>query len=256
MVEIYTNEPIEKPVKKAKKNSKLFACFWAVAYASLTIGLCLSGTWAFTKFYYYPIYVSGPSMEPTLNGGTRTDDGRFDFGYIDTHQIVIDSINRFDIVTTFYPFASEDYTQPFVKGNESLETAKRKIKRVIGLPGDTLTIRKNSLYLLDKETNTETLCELPFDVWNSDTPGYERFNVVDFKTKGYGDENGWLTLAEDEYWVMGDNWIGSRDCYSDTRGGPIYKENIVGVLIAIVGTCLVKNETIYDKQYTLPRFFK
>ena len=45
------------------------------------------------------------------------------------------------------------------------------------------------------------------------------------------------TLGEDEYWVMGDNYSASSDCFN--KKSPIYRDNIVGVLIAIEGTCKI-----------------
>ena len=241
----------EEPKKAKKKENKFVAIAWAFLYFLLTITLCLSGTRTFIQFYYYPIYISGDSMEPTLNGGTDYSNPRYDFGYIDTSRKAIDSIDRFDIITTFYPFSAEDYNQPYQHNQDTLSGAKHKIKRVIALPGDTFTISNNVLIFRNNETGEDEPCELPFETITS-----QNSNRVDFKTKGFGDEEGFVTLAEDEYWVMGDNWVGSRDSYSDQKGGPVYYENIVGVLIAIIGTCKVQNEQIYDKQYTFPRFFK
>ncbi len=44
------------------------------------------------------VYVDGSSMSPTLNGGGKTE-----FGIVDTHSSAINNINRFDIITTYYP---------------------------------------------------------------------------------------------------------------------------------------------------------
>lgn len=237
--------------KNKRKDNKVMAIVWAFLYLILTVTLCVSGTRTFVQFYYYPIYISGNSMEPTLNGGSEGTNRRYDFGFIDTHKAAIDSIDRFDIITTFYPFSAEDYPQPYEAGSKLLNNAKHKIKRVIAVPGDTFTIANNVLIFRDAQTGEDEVCDLPFEIIKSDGT-----NRVDFKTKGYGDSEGFVTLNEDEYWVMGDNWVGSRDSYSDQKGGPVYYENIVGVLVAIVGTCNVINDEIVDKKYTTPRFFK
>lgn len=252
MIDLTNKTPVDKLTNKQKeKNTKFHAIFWSIVYLSLVIALCISGTWAFVKFYYYPIYVSGPSMEPTLNGGTDSR-SRLDFGYIDTNSNAIDNIDRFDIITTFYPFSSEDYELPYVPGSKTIEGATHKIKRVMAIPGDTFTIRNDEMFLL--VDGVEEKVDFPFKVKNATNVGNGKKR--DFISKGFGDENGYITLKENEYWVMGDNWLQSKDSYSDTRGGPIYRENIVGVLIAIVGTCLVKDNEIYDRQFTIPTFYK
>ena len=51
-----------------------------------------------------------------------------------------------------------------------------------------------------------------------------------------------ISLGEDEYFVMGDNWTkkGSSDCCNPPNGGPakcIYKENIEGVIFRLDGIC-------------------
>ena len=64
MVEIkLTSEQVSTPKKTKKKESKLGAILWALLYFGLIVGLCLSGTWAFVKYYYYPIYVSSSEEE-------------------------------------------------------------------------------------------------------------------------------------------------------------------------------------------------
>ena len=77
-----------------------------------------------------------------------------------------------------------------------------------------------------------------------------------------------LHLDEDnpllnEFWVVGDNWSNSTDC--GTTKKPIYQDNIVGVLVAIEGTCRIQtsnsgdgnnNKTCEDRHYMKPIFFR
>lgn len=242
-----------KKKKKTNKFNKVAAISWALLYFVLIVGLCVSGTWVYFKSHFSPIYISGNSMNPTLNGGTN---GKHDFGYIETSESIINSIERFDIITTFYPFEDKDYDQPYVKGSQPKEGAFHKIKRVIACPGDTFTIRDNILYFI--ENNAEVKAEIDFEHRKSDS------NPVDFIKNKIGDENGYLTLGEDEYYVMGDNWLDSRDSYAvlgESGGGPIYKENIIGVLIMIIGTCELKTgsngeSVVTNKEYRYPTFYK
>ena len=242
-------EPKQKGRKRRKgKRSKFSSIFWCSLYVFLVFGLCISGTWTFIKTYYYPIYVSGSSMAPTLHGGTG--DGIHDFGFIDTNKSVLKNLQRFDIVTTFFPFSSDDYNLPYKIGDKPKEGASHKIKRIIALPGDTFTIDDNEIYFL--ENGELTKAQITFDRL------LDRTNPVDFKDNNIGDENGFLTLKDNEYYVMGDNWPDSRDSHqpNDSLSGPVYFENIVGVLVAIVGTCNISNDQIINRKYHFPRFYK
>ena len=71
---------------------------------------------------------------------------------------------------------------------------------------------------------------------------------------------------DDEYWVMGDNYAASSDCFSKRL--PIYKDNIVGVLIAIEGQCKISQKHVSEddgthisatctnrKRYAWPKYF-
>lgn len=126
--------------------------------------------------------VQGPSMEPTFYDGQYLIVSRIDY--------LIGDPQRGDVIVFHYPNnTSEDY-----------------IKRVIGVPGDTIEIRDTLVYvngdLLDEpyinEPCTENRC--------SD-------NLV--------------TLAADEYYVLGDNRNRSRDSRA-TNFGSVTREHIVG----------------------------
>ncbi len=81
------------------------------------------------------------------------------------------------------------------------------IKRVVGLPGDTIEIKDNSIYL-----NGQVL--------------REEYIPNNYKTKpGNYTQSKVVTLAADEYFVVGDN----RSYSSDSRAwGPIDRSMIVG----------------------------
>ena len=53
-----------------------------------------------------------------------------------------------------------------------------------------------------------------------------------------------FTLNDGEYWVMGDNYSASSDCFN--HKAPIYYQNIVGVLISIEGTCKIVSDVKID----------
>lgn len=128
----------------------------------------------FRTFIITPIMVSGESMVPTLEGGELMLLKKYDTDY-----------KRFDIVVV----------------NKSVE-GDNLIKRVIGLPGETIRYKNNHLYINDKIVE---------DIY------------------AYGDTNNFqeITLGEDEYFLMGDN----REISLDSRAlGIIKKQEIEGTV--------------------------
>lgn len=204
--------------------------------------LCFSAFSLFHSLYFKQVFVAGDSMNPTLRGDTSTNGA--EFGIIDCHNEAIRTLKRFDIVTCYYSF--EDYIyqngEYYQKGDKLKDNATYKIKRVIGLPGDTITIENNNLFITTKGGRNLAYGD-----------GYTKFP---FKRNLLGDnvkpiEN--YHLDDNCYWVMGDNWSNSHDCGSVKKH--IYKENIVGVLVAIEGYCTIKGDNCVNRHYANIRFY-
>ena len=139
----------------------------------------------FINFIYAPIVVVGDSMNPSLRDG--------DVVGVNMLATVFDDIERFDIVCFPYKYNKNSYY----------------IKRVIGLPGDTIEIINDEIFI-----NGEKLLEFY---------GYYDKEV----TSKYGDI-GPINLSIDEYFVMGDNRNVSDDSRSEDIG-VVKKETITGV---------------------------
>ena len=126
------------------------------------------------SFIITPIIVRGTSMNPTLIDGEVMILKKFDKSY-----------NRFDIV---------------VIGKEV--EGDNLIKRIIGLPGETVRYKNNKLYIND---------EIVDDPYN-----YKETN--NFQE---------VTLKDDEYFLLGDN----REVSLDSRRlGPIKYSEIEGTV--------------------------
>ena len=235
-----------------KKKLKLI--IWPIIYLVLIINVCISFILVFRSYYFRSIFVSGSSMEPTLHG---TVGQRVDYGIIDDHDSAINRIKRYQIITTYYPFpGSSDYTSEYVPGGDNVideYEASYKIKRVYALPGESIRFSVDQEMLLEAQKK-----KAAGDAWGNEAQdfaqralnveirkvGSEEFvkQTLKFKRRidigKIPDYDGYqYDLQKDEYWVMGDNYSASSDCYS--KRAPIYKDNIVGVLVAIEGTCVI-----------------
>ena len=139
--------------------------------------------------------VSGPSMMNTLQDEDNVLVSKISYEVHDPE--------RFDIVV-FYPY----------KGREEYKNDKEKqkehfVKRVIGLPGETIQIIGSDIYI-----NGEKLDE-----------HYGKDPITDG-----GIANEPITLGEDEYFLMGDNRAVSFDSRYEEIG-PIHKDAIDGKAI-------------------------
>ena len=142
-----------------------------------------------------PFYVGSGSMEPTLHGCEGCANDRL---LINKLAYDLGTPERGDI-------ALFEDQQPLVRPNEPL------IKRVVGLPGDTLKIRQGKVSI-----NGEPL-EEPYVENDPCIPGYP-------KTCSFGP----LKVPEDHYFMMGDN----RTHSTDSRFfGPVPEEDLIGELL-------------------------
>ncbi len=129
--------------------------------------------------------VSGSSMEPTLTDGDNL--------IVDKISYRFNEPKRFDIIV--FPFQYQENTY--------------YIKRIIGLPGETVQIDEDGVIYINGEVLYES---------------YGR-EVIDSDKIGIAEEP--ITLGPDEYFVLGDN----RNHSSDSRipeVGNIKKDQIIG----------------------------
>lgn len=125
-------------------------------------------------FIITPVRVDGDSMKNTLKNGDIL------------LLYKLSNIDRFDIIVL-----DEE------KDNEKI------IKRVIGLPGETVAIKKGKIYINDKVIDDE----------------YAYGETSDFDK---------VTLADDQYFILGDNRLISKD---SRYFGPIKDNEIKGEIV-------------------------
>jgi signal peptidase I len=134
-------------------------------------------------FIAQPFIVSGASMENTFHSG--------EYLIVDQVTYNFHKPERGDVIIFRYP----------------KEPSKFFIKRVIGLPGETVSINGNVVTIRNEENPNGFVLEEPY--------------IKSMEIPYYKDE----TLGEREYFVMGDN----RDESSDSRAwGILTDDRIIG----------------------------
>jgi len=173
------------------------------------------------SFIVEPFRIPSGSMMPTLLSGDFILVNKFDYGIrlpaINTKIFDLGNPQRGDIVVFRYPV------------NPSLDY----IKRVVGLPGDTVTYRGKRIYINGEPVILTSLGEYVGVGEAAHMSGIshrykEKLGDVehDILTVGAKSANTWSGIVpEGEYFVMGDN----RDNSSDGRvWGFVPDENLVG----------------------------
>ena len=244
---------MNQTLKKKFLNILVSALYFATA-----ITICVTVSSLINKSYFEFIYVSGGSMSPTLMGGHSskatgpsynavtgeyTPGDTVHFGKIDTSTKAKKNIQRYDIVTTYYPYP---YDNDYNADGVLLDSADYKIKRVIALPGDTFKIVLGILYL--KVDDEFVPVERTYLIDDGGNP-----SVADVTER---------TLKENEYWVMGDHRSASWDC-ADFKV-PVTFDNIVGVVVSIEGTaefyyhykCATCGREVNDTDYLMGKIEK
>ncbi len=152
----------------------------------LTLAICVVLALLFTRFVMQRNTVIGQSMEPTL---------------MPSDELFVEKISHFwndygrgDLITA--------------RTNEQTEKGETMvvIKRIIGLPGDSIKISEGLVFVNGVELEESYLEE----------------SVLTFLAGNSGLE---VTLNEDEYFIMGDN---RPDSFDSRHFGPVKKDAVVG----------------------------
>ena len=148
--------------------------------------LCVLGAvWLVITFVGQRTEVEGASMENTLHNGDNPIVDKLSYRFHDPERLD----------TIVFPFQFQDNTY--------------YIKRIIGLPGETVQIMDDgSIYI-----NGEKL--------------EENYGMEVIKPETIGRAAEPIELGDDEYFVMGDNRNNSSDSRTDMVGN-IKRENIIG----------------------------
>ena len=152
----------------------------------------------FVNFVAHPVRVDGRSMYPTLKDG--------EFGFTNVGGVLLNGVKRGDIVVV----TMEE------KGQKT-----HWVKRVIGMPGDTISCVNDIVFINGKvldetqyiDPDYRQSCVDQFGYFNK-VPNANNTDVQDFEG---------VKLGDDEYYVMGDNRPYSKD---SRYVGPVKKSQL------------------------------
>ncbi|MGN1277418.1 MAG: signal peptidase I [Floccifex sp.] len=171
----------------------------------------------FVNFIAHPVTVQGRSMYPTLQDGQ--------FGFTSIISTLVSDVKRGDVVV-------------IKMYDEEIEKETHWVKRVIGLPGETISCQDDQVYIngevldeseyIDQDYRQEMIDEFGyFNKVITDHVNEEGIRVVqsqDFDT---------VTLQDDEYFLLGDNRPYSKDS-RDPSVGPIKEDQIFGKSVLVL----------------------
>jgi len=160
----------------------------------------------FVNFVAHPVRVDGRSMYPTLKDG--------EFGFTNVGGVLLNGVKRGDIVVV----TMEE------KGQKT-----HWVKRVIGMPGDTISCVNDIVFINGKvldetqyiDPDYRQSCVDQFGYFNK-VPNANNTDVQDFEE---------VKLGDDEYYVMGDNRPYSKD---SRYVGPVKKSQLFAKKILVL----------------------
>ena len=206
-------------------NKKFFIENTKTLFYALIIALIIR------SFLIQPFYIPSSSMEPSLLVGDRLFVSKYSYGFsrhsfpfsppIFNGRIMFTEPKRGDVVVFKTPADNRtDY-----------------IKRLIGLPGDSVQFIDTNLYINNAEVLKSIISKKDIiycgsriiDVFTFEEilPNGKKHNTVYLKNLAFQNSDQ-FKVPEDHYFFLGDN----RDCSKDSRFltsvGYVHKDNLVG----------------------------
>jgi signal peptidase I len=224
----------------------------AWSLARFFLGLLLLA-WALRSFVVQPFNIPSGSMLPTLYIGDYLIAAKWPYGY-----------SRYSLAFGFPSFSGRILTHLPKRGDVTVFRVPAEnadlIKRVIGLPGDTVEMRGGRLILNGRAVRREPLPAVTIEVspnspcrvippampktvtrgsdrfcvftaYRETLPGGPNYTVLDQVPHGQADDFGPVRVPEGHVFMMGDNRDDSLDSRYPTYAGGIGMvpvENLVG----------------------------
>ena len=215
------------------------------------------------SLFFQPFYIPSSSMEPTLLIGDRIFVSKYTYGY-SKHS---------------FPFSPPLFEKRLFKKNPDygdlvvfktpVDNRTDYIKRLIGMPGDTVQFIDGKIFLNDNEIQRNKInnkykircgpLRLDVNSYEETLPNGKKYISVYSKQGSYMNSDK-FKVPTDHYFFLGDN----RDCSSDSRYlssvGYVSNENLVGKAKII----FFSNDTVsgsvlkfwnWSQSFRVERFF-
>ena len=178
-----------------------------------------------------PFYIPSSSMEPNLLVGDRIFVTKYSYGY---------SKHSFPFSPPFFKgrlISSEPKRGDVVVFKTPADNRTDYIKRLIGLPGDSVQFVESNLYLNNSEIlksriskNDKIFCgkkEIEVFTFEEILPNGKKYISVYLKDYSFQNSDPFI-IPKDHYFFLGDNRDCSRDSRFLTSVGYVHKDNLVG----------------------------
>ena len=216
------------------------------------------------SIFFQPFYIPSSSMEPNLLVGDRLFVSKYSYGF-SKHSFPF-SPNLFKGRILFY----EPKRADVVVFKTPADNRTDYIKRLIGLPGDSIQFINGDIYLNNNQilkTKSKKYSKincgkvtLEINAFEEKLPNNKTYIAVYDKKNTYINSDK-FTVPKDHYFFLGDN----RDCSKDSRYltsvGYVHKDNLVGKARIIFFSSDYKIGSIFkfwkwNKIIRFDRFFK
>ena len=173
----------QNPVDNKKKDTKKYLLVaWEFIQVIIIAAIIV---FPIRYFIFQPFIVKGDSMVPNFHSG--------DYLIVDELSYRFSTPSRGDVVVFHYP----------------LQESERFIKRVIGLPGETVEVKDGKITITSKDGKNSMVLNEQLYLPN--------LLFTDGKSN--------ITLKDDEYFVMGDN---RQFSYDSRAWGILPKKELIG----------------------------
>jgi signal peptidase I len=183
-------------------------------------------------FFYEPFSIPSASMVPTLLVGDYLFVSKFSYGY-----------SRYSLPFGLPLFSGRIFFRPPQRGDVVVFKLPRDpsidfIKRIVGLPGDTLQMKDGILNINGQPLKRERVAPYFYEEGGRTTtyiqyietlPNGYRHDIMEINDDQQFDNTGVFTVPPGSYFMMGDNRDNSSDSRDPDSGvGYVPAENIVG----------------------------
>ena len=216
------------------------------------------------SLFFQPFYIPSSSMEPNLLVGDRLFVSKYTYGY-SKHSFPF-SPNLFNGRVMF----KEPERGDVIVFKTPTDNRTDYIKRLIGLPGDTVQFINGDVYLNNNQilktkinNSNKIYCGsslLETNSFEEKLPNGKKYVAVYSKSGSFQNSDK-FTVPKNHYFFLGDN----RDCSKDSRFlssvGYVHKDNLVGKARFIFFSSDKSEGSIFsfwkwNKSIRFERFFK